>query len=113
MNPLRTPMVERHYAYEEHCQILPGVLQSITPVQYQRIQQVLEIRARSDERALGTTLDTTRHYVFSGQQAFLQNGLVQVGTAMAGGEEKFEMVRLFANSLEQMSHLEAECLLHQ
>src|SRR3989338_11546032 len=100
---MTAPLVERHYVLPHSTQNLSGVAQEIDEVGYRRVEHMTATLGRSYERSVGTVQDITRYYVFDGSNVFLSHGLVQVGKARtADNEGGFPMIRLFANSIEEM-----------
>lgn len=106
-------LVERHYAIkgEKNTQNMNSVLTEIPRERYDRMVDLVKVHMGPVvERRLGRVMDATRYYYFTGDNVFLEYGIVQTGIARTvDNEEGFEMTRLFANSLEQVNALEREC----
>ncbi|MFC1801599.1 hypothetical protein ACFLZB_03990 [Nanoarchaeota archaeon] len=104
------PMVERHYILPDSTNNLPVVATEIPSELYDMMERMIDIFGESTERKLGDVHDETKYYIFDGSNVFLRKGLAQAGTAVTADNEKgFPMIRLFANSLEEMTALETEC----
>jgi hypothetical protein len=105
------PLVERHYVIdgEETTANLPGVISPISRELYEHAARLINIMGDSAERSLGQIEDPTKYYVFQGSNVLLEHGLAQVGKATTtDNTEGFDMMRFFANSLEEMAALERE-----
>ncbi|MEK6927296.1 MAG: hypothetical protein AABX11_02590 [Nanoarchaeota archaeon] len=106
-------LVERHYTPTgiTNTRNLSGVLKELPAERYQTMVQRINLFATPTiSRGLGSVIDETKYYTFSGSNVFLDNGLAQAGTAVTSdNQEGFPMIRLFANSSEQMEKLELEC----
>ena len=106
------PLVERHYVImgETTTGNLSGVITAISSVSYQNATRRIKVIGDSAKRSLGNITDPTTYYTFTGSNVFLENGLAQVGNAITtDNSEGFDMMRLFANSIEKMTSLEKEC----
>ena len=109
---MTTPIVERHYILSGSTKNLNGVAQEIDRMLYERVIQRVRVLGKSYERSLGQVRDETQYYTFTGSNVFLNNGLVQVGNAhTTDNMSGFGMIRMFANSVGEMSALEVECAL--
>jgi hypothetical protein len=106
------PLVERHYAVrgEKTTANLDGVLGLVDPDQFERVShRTTAVYGSPCERGLGRVFDNTTYYHFKGNNVFLAHGLVQVGRAITSDNpDGFNMIRYFANSLEEMARLEVE-----
>jgi len=111
---MSSAIVERHYAISggKNTQNMQGVLEEIPEKKYNNIANMIKIFERSPaERSLGCVTDKTTYYNFKGSNILLENGLAQEGVAQTADnmDPGFKMIRLFANSTEEMKGLEAEC----
>ena len=107
-------MLERHYAVEAEKTTLnlSSVLAHVPAENYNHMASFVDSIGSAYERRIGTVKDETQYYTFSGSNTLFEHGVVQVGKAVTGdNQEGFRMTRLFANSAEDMSALEAECIL--
>ena len=106
------PLVERHYVImgKTTTKNLPGVITAISSEIYHNATKRIKVIGDSAERSLGNVTDPTTYYTFTGSNVLLENGLAQVGNATTtDNSEGFDMMRLFANSIEKMTILEKEC----
>jgi hypothetical protein len=102
------PLVERHYILPNATKNLPVVAQEIPQEVYDRVKQRVETLGLAQERSLGIVADNTAYYFFQGCNVFLRYGLAQVGTAKTiDNMDGFPMIRLFANSVEDIGELES------
>ncbi len=111
---MTTPIVERHYILPGYTKNLSGVAQEIDPDTYAHVARSVEVIGRAYERSFGKVEDPTRYYTFNGNNVFLNNGLIQVGTARTSDNmQGFPMIRMFTNSVDDLELLEMECGLQQ
>lgn len=108
-----SPLHEKYYvqAEERTTENLAGVIQAIPSHIYATMRDRIKLFSKSPiERGMGVVKDMAAYYVFEGTAVFAPHGVAQVGKATtADNRSGFNMIRLFANSAEEMAKLEREC----
>ena len=105
------PLNERHYVLEGSTQNLSGVAIEVQQEVYDRMVRTIDMLGQAQHRLLGRVDDRgPAYYTFEGSNVYLRHGLAQEGGAITtDNPDGFPMIRLFANSIDEMGRLEIEC----
>ena len=101
------PLVKRCYVIEGSAQSIPEATGEISQKRYDYVRHVLDLREHENKLSR-IIIDTTPSYTFVAEEYVLKNGTAHIGTRYTLKGGGFGMIRLSANSLEEMMALEKE-----